>query len=53
MGYSPVEAMQKQHPINNVVVGNIRGRAEAVARGVNVVYEDTREEHFLEIVIPD
>jgi hypothetical protein len=36
-------------------VGNrvARERAEAVARGVNVVYEDTREEHFLEIVIPD
>jgi hypothetical protein len=28
-------------------------RAEAVAQGVNVVYKDTREEHFLEILIPD
>jgi hypothetical protein len=29
-------------------------RAEAVARGVNVVHEDTSEEHFVEIVLhPD
>jgi hypothetical protein len=27
--------------------------AEAAAQGVHVVYEDTRVEHFVEIVLPD
>jgi hypothetical protein len=38
----------------DTLVGNrvAAEQAEAVARGVQVVYEGTHEEHFVEIVIP-
>jgi hypothetical protein len=56
MGGAPVVAqLMLRYEELDARVGNrvASERAEAAARGVHVVYEDTRVEHFVEILLPD